>query len=67
MEDLKQKYNSLLKRFEKGCKYLSKNPNEIPKYTPELIKITKDLGLIIDILAEKYEYVMTNNEIERGF
>ena len=31
MEDLKKKYNATLKRFENGCKYLSKNPNEVDK------------------------------------
>ena len=67
MEDLKKKYNATLKRFKNGCKYLSKNPNEVDKYIPELIKIVKDLGIMIDMFAQLYLYVMTDNEIERGF
>ena len=49
MEDLKKKYNATLKRFEKGCAYLGEHKNEIPKYVPEIIKIVKDLGIMIDI------------------
>lgn len=67
MEDLKKKYNATLKRFEKGCAYLGEHKNEIPKYVPEIIKIVKDLGIMIDMFAEQHGYVMTNDEIERGF
>lgn len=67
MEELKKKYNYTLKRFGNGCKYLSQNPSEISKYIPELITIVKDLGIIIDMFAEQYQYVMTDKEIERGF
>ena len=67
MEDLKKKYNATLKRFEKGCVYLGEHKNEIPKYVPEMIKIVKDLGIMIDMFAQLYLYVMTNDEIERGF
>lgn len=67
MEELKKKYNHLLKRFENGCVYLGKHKEEIPKYMPEILNIVNDLGLIIDILAERYNHPMTNSEIERGF
>lgn len=67
MEEIKSKYNYTLKRFENGCKYLSKNPSEVNKYIPELIKIVKDLGIIIDLLAERHLYVMTDDEIQKGF
>lgn len=67
MEDLKKKYNATLKRFENGCKYLGDNKNDIPKYIPEMIKITKDLGIIIDMFYNSYGYIMTSDEIERGF
>ena len=39
MNEIKRKYNHTLKRFENGCKYLSKNPNEVSKYIPEMISI----------------------------
>lgn len=67
MNEIKKKYNHTLKRFENGCKYLSKNPSEISKYVPEMINIVKDLGIMIDILAERYFYVMTDVEIRQGF
>lgn len=67
MNETKRKYNHTLKRFENGCKYLSKHPNEISKYIPELISIVKDLGIIIDLLAERHLYVMTDEEIRKGF
>jgi len=67
MEDLKKKYNATLKRFENGCKYLGDNKNDIPKYIPEMIKITKDLGIMIDMFAQLYLYVMTDDEIQKGF
>lgn len=67
MEELKNKYNYTLQRFENGCMYLGEHKNEIPKFLPEMIKITKDLGIMIDMFAEKYDYVMTNDEIQKGF
>lgn len=65
--NIKTQYNKCLKRFENGCVYLGKNPKDIPKYLPELIRITKDLGLMIDIVSEKHKYIMTNDEINNGF
>lgn len=67
MEELKKKYNYTLQRFEKGCVYLGKHKDEIPQFLPEMIKIVKDLGIMIDMFAERYEYVMTNDEIQKGF
>lgn len=66
LDKVKNQYNKLLKRFENGCVYLGNHKDEIPKYLPELVRITKDLSTIIDIMANN-GHIMTDNEINYGF
>lgn len=64
---LKNEYNALLKRYENGIFYCSKNLDKIERYFPEILRIVNGLNDIITELAEKYNYVMTNSEILKGF
>lgn len=47
MESYKQEYNTLLKRYYKGCNYLKDNPQESEKLMPELLKILDKMNIIL--------------------
>lgn len=59
---LKQKYNDLLIRYNKGAKYLTEHPDEEQKVNAELKKIEKELSKIITALPD-----MTEEEKTEGF
>lgn len=61
MEDYKSEYNSLLARYNNGCKYLEKNPSERAKWLPELIKIMDELDRYIK------EYSIEGENVLGGF
>lgn len=62
MEEYKQKYNKLLKRYYNGCEYLKKNPSEFDFYFDNLLSI---LDKLVEIVGEHPE--MTKEEILNGF
>lgn len=62
MEEYKQEYNKLLKRYYNGCEYLKNNPNEFDFYFDGLLKI---LDKLVEIVGNHTE--MTNEEILNGF
>lgn len=66
LTNIKKQYNHNLVRFSNGCEYIGKHMEEKEKYLPELMIIVKDLGLIVDIMANN-GYIMTDTEIEKGF
>lgn len=37
MEEIKYKYNKVLKKYHKCCEYLEKHPEKTEKYVPKLI------------------------------
>lgn len=47
MEQYKQDYNKLLKRYYNGCDYLESHPDEFEKYQTELLKIINGLDKIL--------------------
>lgn len=61
MEEYKQRYNKLLKRFSDGIIYLSNHENEQEKWLPELEKIVDELGKMVD------EYNIPEDNILKGF
>lgn len=46
MEQYKQEYNNLLKRYKNGCKYLEEHPEE-EKYLKNLLQILEDMNKIL--------------------
>ncbi len=48
MEDYKQEYNKLLKRYYDGCKYIESNPNEWDKYINVLLEIKNKMDKLIE-------------------
>ena len=43
MEQYKEEYNNLLKRFEKGVQYLKNHPESFEKWSNELLDIVDQL------------------------
>lgn len=37
MEEIKYKYNRVLKKYQKCCRYLENHPEKIERYIPKLI------------------------------
>ena len=46
MEEYKKRYNLLLQRYYKGCKYMEEHPEE-EKYLDLLLNILNDLNIIL--------------------
>lgn len=61
-EKLKEKYNALLERYQKGSQYLMDHPEEADKTNAELNKIEVELSKIIEALPD-----MTDAERTEGF
>ena len=59
---LKQKYNDLLIRYNKGAKYLAEHPEDTEKAQSELKKIEKELSKIMEAFQD-----MTDQEKTEGF
>jgi hypothetical protein len=62
MEQYKQEYNNLLKRYNNGCKYLKEHSDEFDTFINDLMKIKKSLESIVIEHPE-----MTEKEILEGF
>lgn len=65
IEDLKWNYNYYLMRYEKGCKYLEKNPSETEKWLSNLLEILDNLNTILEELIKNTE--VSDLEILKGF
>lgn len=65
--ELKLEYNKNLKRFYKGCNYLSEHPEEFNKYFDEIQKIQNKLNELIIEIEYKEKRHLTSNEILEGF
>lgn len=57
MEQYKEEYNALLKRYYNGEKYIANHLDECDKYLPVLLDIEVQLNNIIEI------YNITDNDI----
>lgn len=64
LDSLKQKYNSLLVRYYKGCTYILEN-NVTEKEYKLLLDIKKSLENILRKIEE--QYTPTSDEILSGF
>lgn len=64
LDNLKQKYNSLLVRYYKGCTYILEN-NVTEKEYKLLIDIKKSLESTLSEIEKQYN--PTNDEILSGF
>lgn len=47
MESYREEYNTLLKRYYKGCDYISNHLEESEKLMPELLKILDKMNIIL--------------------
>lgn len=62
MNDLKEEYNTTLRRYYSGCLYIEKHPNEINKYLPAVLDLLNKLNTMIAQLGD-----LSEEEILGGF
>ena len=62
MEELKEQYNTTLKRYYLGCFYIEQHPNEIDKYLPAVLDLLNKLNNLIYHIGD-----MSEQEILGGF
>jgi hypothetical protein len=68
INNIKLEYNNLLEREKKAEEFLNKaNEKQREKWTPEFIKITKDLSSLIYKFKSAIGREMTQDEILNGF
>lgn len=67
IDTLKKQYNSFLKRFENGVKYLElpeRTEDEIDKWLPELERIAKEISKVFCELRKNNVNVKANEFLE---
>lgn len=64
---LKLDYNKTLKRYYKGCTYLSEHPEQFNNYFGEIQKLQNRLNELILEIEYKEKRHLTSNEILEGF
>lgn len=62
MEAIKYKYNKVLKKYHKCCRYLENHPDKTERYIPKIIDLLEKLESILKEIS-----VFSAEEILNGF
>lgn len=62
MEDYKERFNYLLKRYYNGCKYIQEHPEECEKYEGKVVEILTQINALI--IEHK---IVDKDVLENGF